>query len=118
MREVCFILINDQILRAYSGTTNAIPDNQARWQVIWEYREQITEIVHTHPGNFLEFSQEDKTTIQAVEAGTGKQFTWSIVTEDGYLSKKKNKRTVRQDQPWWLDILKELSFGINEPNLK
>jgi hypothetical protein len=110
MREVCFILIDDRILRIYFGSSTRIPDQRERWETIWAYRHEITEIVHTHPGNFLDFSHEDLTTMQAVEAGTGKSFVWSIVTGDGFLSRKDNKDVEREDAPWWLSVLRQLSF--------
>ena len=110
MREVCFILVEGKILRIYFGSSTRIPDQRERWETIWAHRHEITEIVHTHPGNFLDFSHEDLTTMQAVEAGTGKTFVWSIVTHDGFMSRKENKDHERKDAPWWLSVLRELSF--------
>ena len=75
MREVCFILVEDKILRAYFGSATSIPDNRERWEIIWQHRNEITEVAHSHPGEFLDFSHEDLTTMEAVEAGTGKSFT-------------------------------------------
>src|SRR5687768_14927372 len=74
MREVCFILVGDKVLRAYLGSQSRIPDLPERWQTIWNHRNEITEIAHSHPGEFLDFSHEDLTTMEAVEAGTGKKF--------------------------------------------
>jgi len=110
MREVCFLLVQDKILRAYFGSATRIPDERERWETIWKHRNELTEIVHSHPGNFLAFSQEDLTTMEAVEAGTGKAFTWSIVTRSGFLSRKSGSDTLRQDSPWWLPLLRELSY--------
>ena len=64
-----------------------------------------------HPGEFLDFSREDLTTMEAVEAGTGKTFTWSIVTRTGFLSRKGGKDQQREDAPWWLNLLRRLSYG-------
>ena len=110
MREVCFILVEDKILRVYFGSSTRIPDERERWETIWKYREEITEIVHTHPGNFLGFSDEDLTTMQAIEAGTGKRFAWSIVTRKGFLTRRANQDAERKDAPWWLTFLRRLSF--------
>ena len=110
MREVCFILVDDKILRVYFGTSSHIPDQRERWETIWEHRYEITEIVHSHPGEFLDFSHEDLTTMEAVEAGTGKKFTWSIVTRSGFLSRNDNQDRLRQDVPWWLGLIRELSY--------
>jgi hypothetical protein len=111
MREVCFILVQDRIVRAYLGSATRIPDERERWEIIWQHREEITEIVHSHPGDFLDFSHEDLTTMEAVEAGTGRVFTWSIVTMAGFLSRKARQDHQRDDSPWWLDLMRKLSYG-------
>jgi hypothetical protein len=110
MREVCFLLVGDKVLRACFGSATSIPDSRQRWEVIWNHRDEITEIAHTHPGEFLDFSNEDLTTMEAVEAGTGKRFVWSIVTARGFLSRQDGLDTRRKDSPWWLSLLRELSF--------
>ena len=115
MREVCFILVEDKILRVYFGSTMKIPDNRERWETIWQHRNGITEIAHSHPGEFLDFSQEDLTTMEAVEAGTGKAFTWSIITKRGFLSRKGGHDTQREDSPWWLELMRTLSYDGSRP---
>ena len=85
--------------------------SQERWNAIWENREDLTEIVHTHPGGLLRFSQEDLTTMEAVEAALGKAVSWSIVTESGYLTRFEGKDRERDEQPWWLPVLREISFS-------
>src|SRR5437879_1797728 len=109
MREVCFILVEDKILRVYFGSATKIPDNRERWEIIWHRRNEVTEIAHSHPGDFLDFSHEDLTTMQAVEAGTGKEFTWSIVTKSGLLSRANGRDARRDDSPWWLELIRQLS---------
>jgi hypothetical protein len=111
MREVCFILSGDKLLRVYFGTRASIPDQRERWELIWTHREEITEIAHSHPGNFLDFSHEDLTTMEAVEAGTGKKFIWSIVTKSGFRSRTADGDADRADAPWWLDLIRRLSYG-------
>ncbi len=111
MREVCFLVVGDKILRVYFGSATSIPDERERWETIWKHRDEITEIVHSHPGEFLDFSHEDLTTMEAVEAGTGKVFTWSIVTKAGFLSRKGGKDHRREDSPWWLSLIRRLSYG-------
>ncbi len=114
-REVCFVLAGEAILRVYSGTATRIPDARERWEIIWQNRHEITEIVHSHPGNMLDFSSEDLTTMSAVEAGTGKAFIWSIVTREGFISRREGKDALREDSPWWLALLRELSYGSPKP---
>ena len=111
MREVCFILVEDKILRVYFGSATKVPDSRKRWEVIWRHRDEITEIAHSHPGEFLDFSHEDLTTMEAVEAGTGKAFTWSIITKSGFLSRKGSEDNRREDSPWWLELMRTLSYG-------
>ena len=111
MREVCFLLVQDKVLRAYFGSATSIPDERERWETIWKHRDEITEIVHSYLGEFLDFSHEDLTTMEAVEAGTGKTFTWSIVTETGFLSRTGRKDNRRGDSPWWLSLIRRLSYG-------
>lgn len=115
MREVCFLLVDDKILRMYFGSATRIPDSRERWETIWQHRAEITEIAHSHPGEFLDFSHEDLTTMEAVEAGTGKVFTWSIVTKTGFLSRKGKEDIRRKDLPWWLECLRRLSDEGSRP---
>lgn len=109
MREVCFLLVEDKILRIYFGSATRIPDSRERWETIWTHRQEITEIAHSHPGEFLDFSQEDLTTMEAVESGTGKVFTWSIITQTGFLSRREKEDIRRTDSPWWVECLRTLS---------
>jgi hypothetical protein len=118
MREVCFILVGDRILRVYFGSSASIPDSRERWQIIWDHRGEITEIAHSHPGDFLDFSNEDLTTMQAVEAGIGHKLIWSMVTKSGFLSRNDGKDARRTDSPWWVDFLRKLSYGEQKMKLR
>jgi len=111
MREVCFILAEEKILRIYFGSPAGIPDERVRWDIIWKHRHEITEVAHSHPGEFLDFSHEDLTTMEAVEAGTGRKFVWSIVTRRGFVSRQEGRDVQREDSPWWLDLMRKLSYG-------
>ncbi len=111
MREVCFILVEDRILRVYFGSPTGLPDERGRWEIIWEHRGEITEIAHSHPGEFLDFSHEDLTTMEAVEAGTGRKYVWSVITRKGFLSRRHGREARRKDTPWWLDLMRKLSYG-------
>jgi hypothetical protein len=113
MREVCLILAGDKIIRAYFGSQTKIPDTPERWEIIWEHRQEITEIAHSHPGNLLEFSPEDLTTMEAIEAGAGKEFTWSIVTQAGFRSRQGGRDIRRSGSPWWVGLLRHLSYACS-----
>lgn len=116
MTEVCFIITRDeQILRIYKGNAVRISDSRPRWNAIWTYRYEIDEIVHTHPGSLLSFSNEDLTTMEAVETATGCEYTWSIVTADKYLRRRglngEDITINNGGRAWWLPFLREMSFG-------
>jgi hypothetical protein len=49
--------------------------------------------------------------MEAVEAGTGKQFVWSVITKTRFLSRKAGKDVRREDLPWWLELMRQLSYG-------
>lgn len=60
-----------------------IPDDSNLWQVIWENRQELIGVAHSHPGcGSSSPSQEDLTTFAAIEAGIGRRLLWWIVTED------------------------------------
>ena len=118
MREVCFVLVGPHVVHLDCGSAARIPDSRERWEVIWERRENITEIAHSHPGDFLDFSDEDLTTIEAVEAGIGRKLLWSIVTKNGFLSRKDGTNFHRTDSPWWLNSLRGLSYEDYQPKIR
>ena len=117
MIEVCFVLSGERILRVDFGSLTRVPDRWERWELIWGRRGDITEIVHTHPGGFLAFSEEDLTTMEAIEAATGQRFTWSVVTRHGWLrrhglsGRDQFPEPGSDDSPWWLGPLRDLSFS-------
>ena len=111
MKEVCFVVCGESLVWVSMGSLTAIPDSRARWNAIWENREDLTEIVHTHPGRLLRFSHEDLTTMEAVEAALGRSLRWSIVTSDGFLTRHDGEDCRRRDTPWWLPVLRKISFG-------
>ena len=49
-------------------------------------------------------------TMEAVEAGTGKVLAWSIVTESRYLVRQGGQDHEPADSPWWLELMRKLSF--------
>jgi hypothetical protein len=51
------------------------------WELLWEHREQLGGVAHTHPWNGdAWFSQTDVTTFAAIEQGLGKRLIWPVVT--------------------------------------
>lgn len=59
----------------------ALPDSRPLWDVLWESREIIGGVAHTHPWNGVPTpSHTDVTTFAAVEKGLGRRLVWPIVT--------------------------------------
>ena len=61
----------------------AIPDSRDLWEVLWEHREELGGVAHTHPwyGDSGP-SHTDVTTFAAVEAALGRRLLWLVVTFD------------------------------------
>ena len=59
----------------------SIPDSRSLWEVLWENRDRLGGVAHTHPWNGVPGpSQTDVTTWAACEAALGKRLVWPIVT--------------------------------------
>jgi hypothetical protein len=62
-------------------TSGSIPDSRTLWDVLWENRERLAGVAHTHPGGGVPRpSWEDVTTFAAVEAGLGQRLSWWIAS--------------------------------------
>jgi len=62
-------------------TSGSIPDSRSLWGVLWEHRERLAGVAHTHPGGGVPApSWEDLTTFAAVEAGLGRRLSWWIAS--------------------------------------
>ena len=96
----------------------AIPDNKTFWDFIWENREQVAGIAHSHPGNGETwYSKEDMTTFAAIEESLGKRLYWPIVTSDslstfGWLGPNRYDYDLVKDHidnNFWIDELRRIS---------
>ena len=57
----------------------ALPDSRPLWDVLWEHREALGGVAHSHPGSGIPGpSHEDVTTFEAVEKGLGRRLDWWI----------------------------------------
>lgn len=57
-----------------------LPDSRDLWSVIWENRDKVAAVAHSHPEGIIGPSGTDITTFAAIEAGLGKLLMWPIVT--------------------------------------
>ena len=96
----------------------SIPDSRSLWEVLWENRDYIAGVAHTHPwkGNPVP-SLTDVTTFKAVEAGLGIPLLWPIVTADKVSFFAMNPKTGGptewekdpfEGNPWWEENIEEL----------
>jgi hypothetical protein len=62
-------------------TGAALPDSRALWDVLWEGRDALAGVAHTHPGAGRPApSLEDLTTFSAIERGLGRRLMWWLVS--------------------------------------
>jgi proteasome lid subunit RPN8/RPN11 len=85
MKEVAVVVSKEgEALYWMDGSDSVtIPDSPTLWQFIWENRDKICGIAHTHPGKGTPYpSGTDLTTFRAIEQALGRQLDWWIVSED------------------------------------
>lgn len=59
----------------------SIHDSRSLWDVIWENRDRLGGVAHTHPWDGpANPSHTDITTFDAIERALGKQLLWPVVT--------------------------------------
>jgi len=81
------------------GCTSAyIPDTRDLWTFIWEHRQEVCGIAHTHPWEGpASPSFEDMTTFNAIDRALGRPLLWVILSADD------RKDFIRgEDQNWSL----------------
>ena len=62
-------------------TSGSIPDTRSLWDVLWENRNILGGVAHTHPWDGeANPSGTDITTFDAIERGLGRQLLWPVVT--------------------------------------
>jgi hypothetical protein len=127
MREACVVLDrNGQPFHWHlPGDRKAceIPDSRSLWSVLWENRERLGGVAHSHPWPGVPApSQTDVTTFAAIEAALGKRLNWWIVSTDKYVlvhyvqTKIKDPYSyVSSEIPWvtqpeWIEELRRASM--------
>jgi hypothetical protein len=115
MQEVCFVIgAEGQVLWSDVGASPvALADSRARWEAIWRLRDELVEIVHSHPVGPLAFSREDETTMAALIGALGRPPRFSIVAPGGMLARVDGKDFPIADEPAWAARLRRES-GMSE----
>ncbi len=127
-REVCFLIDREGAVlwSDASDSPAAMPDSRERWTRIWDLREQLAEIAHSHPGGGLHFSSTDEETMAAIDAGLGRRLTYSVITPDAMLRRpgqaddstettESNGDHIVEAEPWWTALLRSASH-MNPPS--
>lgn len=116
-REVCFLIArNGQLLWSdASASPLALPDSRERWEAIWQHRNDLVEIAHSHPLGPEQFSAEDSSTMRALDAALGKKLLFSLVTPRQYLLRGPNDVAVPATPPPWVRALRLASGMLGSP---
>ena len=112
-REVCLLIGNNAAVLWSDASTSpsAMPDSRQRWQAIWERREELVEITHSHPHGPAHFSAEDESTMNALTSALGSAVRFSVVTPETYLVRDTEGERLVKDEPWWVGLLR-LASGM------
>jgi hypothetical protein len=103
-------------------SAGALPDSRELWDVIWENRQRIAGIAHSHPGSGVPApSYEDVTTFSAVDLALGRRLDWWITSTDHVVLLRwhgpgpYDYAAERLDSdPRWVAELRRLSTGKEE----
>ncbi len=117
LREVCFLIGEDDAVlwSDASRSPTALPDSRSRWEAIWSRRDSIVEIAHTHPMGGAAFSNEDKTTMAALDAALGRALQYAVVTPTTMIRRAPDESDEQPDdlvveaEPWWADLIRSAS---------
>jgi hypothetical protein len=86
MNETCVVIGADNNALYWHNVAASnikIPDSRELWNFLWENKDVITGVAHTHPGFGRPHpSTTDITTFIAVENGLGKHLNWFIISQD------------------------------------
>ena len=116
MREVCFLIgRGGAVLWAdASDSPVALPDSRSRWEAIWDLRDELEEIAHSHPHGPSAFSHEDITTMAAIDDALGKVMRYSVVAPRVMIARVDGKTIEIDPEPWWTGVLRLASGMIRK----
>lgn len=80
----------------------ALPDDVTLWDFLWEHRNEIGGVAHTHPWDGDAYpSHTDVTTFAAIEQGLGRKLIWPVVTftDVAYLYRVENETVYTRIAP-------------------
>lgn len=103
-------------------TSVFLPDDASLWDIIWQHRDSLAGIAHSHPGSGLPYpSTEDISTFNAIEAGLGASLNWWIISQDKMSlwqwqpkDRKYYGREINPNSCRWFSHLHDVSYNLNE----
>jgi hypothetical protein len=114
MREVCVLVgRGDAILWSDVGSAARLPDSRARWEAIWQHRDELEVIAHTHPAGPAAFSAEDESTMQAIDAALGRRVRYCVVAPRATVARIGERDENVSPEPWWAGLLR-LASGMRK----
>jgi hypothetical protein len=98
-------------------TGGSLPDSRELWDILWNNRNRLGGVAHTHPGGGIPGpSWEDVTTFSAVELALGRCIDWWIASADAVVvarwagpGKYDYAVSAVSAEPAWTARLRELS---------
>lgn len=114
-REVCFLIGRGGAV-LWADTTNnpsALRDTRTRWEAIWELRDELEEIAHSHPHGPSAFSLEDETTMEALGSALARPLRFSVVAPSMTIVREAGQTSEVSPEPWWADLLR-LASGMKQ----
>ena len=113
LREVCFLI--DQggavLWSDASRSPVALPDRRGRWEMIWQLRDELAEIAHSHPVGPAAFSAEDESTMDAIDSALGRAVRYSVVAPRAMIVRDAGATFRLGREPWWAGLLR-LASGM------
>jgi len=115
-REVCFLIGKGGAVlwSDASDSPVALPDSRARWEAIWNLRDELEAIVHSHPVGPSAFSAEDTSTMAALDDALGKSMHYMVVAPAKTIARQGTGKTETiVPEPWWVALLR-LASGMTK----
>lgn len=111
MREVLFLIdgVGKVLWSEASISAVMFPDHRARWEAIWEYRDVLVEIAHSHPLGPIAFSCEDEDTMEALTSALGRALIFSVVAPEGMVRRVVGRDILVDPEPDWAQQLRRVS---------
>jgi hypothetical protein len=117
MREVCLLIgrDNEVLWSDESDSPVRLPDSRERWEAIWQLRNELAEVAHSHPEGPLGFSAEDETTMAALTSALGRPLRFSVVAPGGMVQRVGGRDLLVAEEPWWAEPLRQASGMRHQP---